>query len=50
MIKLADVLPQTSITTFKCAAPDNLDSARYPHALAFCDVAETLAMSAQPRE
>ena len=35
VIKLADVLPQTSITTLKCAAPDNLDIARYPRPACF---------------
>ena len=39
-----------TVVELKCAAPAKSVTARYPHALAFCDVAETLAMSAQPRE
>ena len=38
MAALAKVLPETQITTLKCAAAERLaetDSARYPHLLAF---------------
>ena len=45
---LAEVLPQTSITSLKCAASDCARYGPISPLLAFCDAAETLAMSAQP--